>query len=326
VPFSTVDDPFSWTRKVCRSASELLQTPQWSAGLSGGLGPIPLLKARQKFFESLLTTVYSVSVVVQALRAVAAMTCEDVVLKPAVPIPSDGAALDGFVDTYGDSWVRSVVVGGQMQGIYTLYFQSTEQAREVATALDLLVSTGTISLGPSFIRRLKTIAKDANMNVSCRISASGLAQPPAITNENMAAFARSFSTFSLDNPSHNYRQLRPKVVPMLIINEAGSLPPPATASQRPDGYDANLPLLFSDRDFQLYVEHLGLEAARAAVLSISPPDPAAHPAQEQRAGPAGRSTPPLAAASRACSPAPAVASRPGGGWLSGRQAAAGWCL
>jgi len=30
----------------------------------------------------------------------------------------------------------------------------------------------------------------------------------------------------------------------------GSAPPPATASQKPEGYEANLPLLFSDRDFQ----------------------------------------------------------------------------
>ena len=41
----------------------------------------------------------------------------------------------------------------------------------------------------------------------------------------------------------------------------GSSLPPATASQKPEGYEANLPLLFSDRDFLPYVEHLGLEAA-----------------------------------------------------------------
>jgi hypothetical protein len=39
----------------------------------------------------------------------------------------------------------------------------------------------------------------------------------------------------------------------------GSSSPPATASQKLDSYEANLPLLFSDRDFLAYVEHLGLE-------------------------------------------------------------------
>ena len=44
-----------------------------------------------------------------------------------------------------------------------------------------------------------------------------------------------------------------------------SSPPPASASQKPGGYEANLPLLFSDRDFQPYVEHLGLELAWAPI-------------------------------------------------------------
>ena len=38
-------------------------------------------------------------------------------------------------------------------------------------------------------------------------------------------------------------------------------PQPATASQKPEGYEANLPLLFSDLDLMAYVEPLGLEAA-----------------------------------------------------------------
>jgi len=29
--------------------------------------------------------------------------------------------------------------------------------------------------------------------------------------------------------------------------------------QKIEGYEANLPLLFSDRDFLAYVEHLGME-------------------------------------------------------------------
>jgi len=46
----------------------------------------------------------------------------------------------------------------------------------------------------------------------------------------------------------------------------GSSPPPAIASQKPggyevNGYEVNLPLHFSDRDFQPYLEHLGLELA-----------------------------------------------------------------
>jgi hypothetical protein len=199
VPLSTAE-PFRWTSKVCRSTSELQQNLQWSAGLAGGVGPVPLLKARQEFFESLHTTVFSVSLVVQARRVVAAMACEEVACKPDLLLPTDGAALDAFVATYGDSFVQAVEVGGHMQGVYTLYAQTREQAKQVATAIELLVSTGTVSLGPSFSRDLKTLAKEANVNVSCQVSIAGLANPPQITEATMADFASGFGAIELDKP------------------------------------------------------------------------------------------------------------------------------
>jgi hypothetical protein len=139
-------------------------------------------------------------VVVQAWKVVSAMTCEDVGLNPEVEIPSNGTALDAFVDTYGDSWVQAVAIGGQMQGVYTLYAQSREQAQDVATAVDLLVSTGSVSLGPSFSHQMKTIANATNVNVSWRFSVSGLANPPQLTEETMTEFASNFGSLPLDNP------------------------------------------------------------------------------------------------------------------------------
>lgn len=58
---------------LCRSATELARTLQWGVGLSGGVGPLSLLQARQGFFESLRTTVFSVSLVVQARRVLLAL-------------------------------------------------------------------------------------------------------------------------------------------------------------------------------------------------------------------------------------------------------------
>jgi hypothetical protein len=199
VPLSS-SEPFRWTSQVCRSASELLSTLQWSGGVSGGLGPVPLLRARQEFLESLRTTVFSVSLVVQARRVVAALACEDIACRPDLTIPADPAALEAFVATYGDSWVQSVVIGGHMQGVYTLYAQSREQASQVASSLDLLVSTGAVSLGPAFSHQLKTLAKDASVNVRCQVSIAGLANPPAITEDTMAAFASGFGAMDLDQP------------------------------------------------------------------------------------------------------------------------------
>lgn len=199
VPLPTLE-PFHWTSQVCRSASELLTTLQWSGGLSGGLGPVPLLRGRQSFFESLRTTVFSVSLVVQARRVVAALTCADVACRPDVPIPGTDAELDAFVAAHGDSWVQTAWIGGHMQGVYTLYAQSHEQARDVASAIDLLVSSGPVTLGPRFSQQLHAVAKDTNVNVRCQVSIAGLANPPAITEDTMAAFARGFGVLELDQP------------------------------------------------------------------------------------------------------------------------------
>ncbi|MFM1798056.1 MAG: hypothetical protein RLZZ117_334 [Cyanobacteriota bacterium] len=199
VPLATAE-PFRWTSEVCRSASELLNTLQWSAGLSGGLGPLPLLRAQQTFFESLRTTVFSVSVVVQARRVVAALACEDISCRPDLAIPASPAELDAFVAAHGDSWVQTVWIGGQMQGVYTLYAQSREQARDVALSLDALVRSGPVSLGPSFSQQLRAVAKDSNVNVRFQVSISGLANPPAITEDTMAAFASGFGAIELDKP------------------------------------------------------------------------------------------------------------------------------
>jgi hypothetical protein len=199
VPLATTE-PFRWTSQVCRSASELLNTLQWSGGLSGGIGPLPLLRARQTFFESLRTTVFSVSVVVQARRVVAALACENVGCRPDLVIPTSNAELDAFVATHGDSWVQALWIGGHMQGVYTLYAQSREQARDVGRALDLLVRSGPVSLGPGFSQALHAVAKDANVNVRFQVSIAGLANPPAITEDTMAAFASGFGAMELDKP------------------------------------------------------------------------------------------------------------------------------
>jgi hypothetical protein len=123
-----------------------------------------------------------------------------VACKPDLVLPRDGEALDAFVATYGDSWVQAVEIGGHMQGVYTLYAQTREQAKQVATSIELLVSTGTVSLGPSFGRQLKTLAKEANVNVSCQVSIAGLANPPKITEDTMADFASGFGAIELDKP------------------------------------------------------------------------------------------------------------------------------
>ncbi|MFM7463876.1 MAG: jacalin-like lectin [Cyanobium sp.] len=197
---TSVAEPFRWSSQACRSATELMHSLQGGGGASVGLGPlpIPLLKTRHDFFESLHTTIHSVSLVVQARRVVAALEINEAQLREDLAIPADGEALDAFVA--GDSWVRAVAVGGQLQAVYTLYAQSEAQAREVSSALDVLVQAGAVSLGPSFQRQLKEVANQTKVNARFEGAIAGLAQPPALDESTIEGFARAFGTLELDQP------------------------------------------------------------------------------------------------------------------------------
>jgi len=195
-------EPFVWSTEICRSSSSLVRTLQGSAGLSGGaaLIPIPLLKIQTSFLESLQSTTFSVSLVVQARRVLATYEVSEAGWDGNRPIPADPAALDAFVAEYGDSWVRAVAIGGSLQGVYTLFAQSQAQAQEVGTALEALVAAGGVSLGPSFAQRLKTMASNQKVNSSFRLSIAGLSHPPALDESTVEDFARQFGTLELDQP------------------------------------------------------------------------------------------------------------------------------
>jgi hypothetical protein len=207
--------PFAWSSEVCRSNAELTQALQGGMGLSGALAmlPIPLLKVQRTLMESLKTTSCSVSLVVQARRVLAAYGIPKAEWNSSAAVPTGSTELDAFVGEYGDSWVRAVEVGGSLQGVYTLYAQSQQQAKEVGERLDLLVAAGGVNLGPSFSRRLQEVASETKVNARFRVSIAGLANPPALNEDQIEEFARNFGSIVLDKPeilsfqSSGYEQL-----------------------------------------------------------------------------------------------------------------------
>ncbi|WP_254931432.1 hypothetical protein [Cyanobium sp. BA20m-14] len=60
--------------------------------------------------------------------------------------------------------------------------------------------------------------------------------------------------------AENYRQLRSRGITVRRTIH-GIIATACNCCAEVFGYEANLPLLFSDRDFERYVEHLGLVAA-----------------------------------------------------------------
>ena len=203
VPVSRADDASRVEVTLCRSASELATTLQHGASLSLGVVPlpIPLLQARQQFFESLRTTVFSVSLVVQARRVLQALEVMDPVLVPGLQVPGDSAALDDFVARFGDSYVQSLRLGGELQGVYTFFAQTREEARQVEQAFGGAVAVSGFTLGPELQRMASEVANSIGVNSSFRVAVRGLGSPPSLTTpEELEAFAKGFGSITLDRP------------------------------------------------------------------------------------------------------------------------------
>ena len=203
VPASRAEDASSVEVTLCRSASELANTLQHgiSASLGGGPLPIPLLQARQQFFESLRTTVFSVSLVVQARRVLQALEVLDPILVPGIELPANSEGLDDFVARFGDSYVSSLRLGGELQGVYTFFAQTREEARQVEQAFGGALAVSGFTLGPELQRKATEVTSSTGVNSSFRVAVRGLDSPPSLkTPEELEAFARGFGSITLDRP------------------------------------------------------------------------------------------------------------------------------
>lgn len=188
--------------KICRTASELTRTLQGKVGLSGGLAalPIPLLQFRREFQQSLKTTIFSVSLVVQARRILESLEVVRPSLLPDVAAPSTSAELDKFVSLHGDSWVSGLQLGAEVQGVFTLYAQSREEADAVANSLEGIVPLNAVTLSPSFAQEMRRLSSDSSLNVSFKLQVKGMAQPVLSTPEDLLAFINRFGSLPIETP------------------------------------------------------------------------------------------------------------------------------
>jgi hypothetical protein len=144
--------------------------------------------------------VFSLSLVVQARRVVQALEVVAPRLRPEISIPQEPSALDRFVEQHGDSFVRSVRVGGVVQGVYTFYAQTRDQARQVEQSLRAVLPVGVLSLGPELNQSLAEVSRQSSVNFSFKSDVRGLLQNPPLDMENLLGFATEFGAMELDNP------------------------------------------------------------------------------------------------------------------------------
>jgi hypothetical protein len=114
--------------------------------------------------------------------------------------PQDPAALDAFVAQHGYSYVRSVRVGGEVQGVYTFYAQTRDQARQVEQSLRAVLPVGGFSLGPELNRNLAEVSRQATVNTDFKVLVRGLSRLPPIGPDDLLSFSTGFGAMELDDP------------------------------------------------------------------------------------------------------------------------------
>lgn len=186
---------------ICRTASELAQAMQQQSGVSlAGLGFLPLLNAKRRFFSQLKTTVFSLSVVVQS-RCVSQSAQ---LLEPALLPEVDLSSLDAFVAGYGDSFVNNIRYGGEFIGVYTFRSETQEQMQSLERQLEaggLLMGLGTpLNAGVGLQDALAKAEGSSKISVEMNYEVWGAAKP-SLQPEELVNYAVSFTNSTIEQPA-----------------------------------------------------------------------------------------------------------------------------
>lgn len=186
---------------ICRTASELAQAMQRQSGGSlTGLGFLPLLGGKMAFYRSLQTTVFSLSVVVQAWRVSSAARLSQPHLAAGVAPPRTAAELQAFVQLYGDSYISAVELGGECLGVFTFRSETREQAERVERALQVGGLVSGIQLGADLHQTLENVSRSSAISLDFRYQIWGCSNAPALQPDTLVPYALGFNAQPLDGP------------------------------------------------------------------------------------------------------------------------------
>jgi hypothetical protein len=177
------------------------------------------MQFRREFQQSLKTTTFSVSLVVQARRIVESLEVVQASLLPAIALPGTPQQLDQFVALYGDRWVSGIQMGAEVQGVYTLYAQSCQEADALAHRLEAIVPLSGVSITPAFSQELRTLTGEFTQNISVKMQVKGIPAPRVRTPEDLLEIVSGFGSLPITEPellavvTRGYEEL-PELLPV----------------------------------------------------------------------------------------------------------------
>jgi hypothetical protein len=186
--------------EVCESLTELAEALEIDASLSVSYLKAAEVTAKMEFARKLNVTARSVTIVVYAKHGVGTWEAKDVKLKSTVKAPTDAASAAAFARTYGDSFVRSVTLGGEYFAVYIFNTETREQQQSLATSLKGEIKGGAATVKADAQVKLTNFLKTTKTNWTLRQGMSGIVNPDFPDQDKLIPFALGFPKLILDGP------------------------------------------------------------------------------------------------------------------------------
>lgn len=186
--------------QVCESLSELAEALDIDASLNVSYLKAVDVTAKMEFARKLNVTARSVSIVVYAKHGLGTWDATDVKLRTgqgAPKAPTDDKSAAAFVKTYGDSFIKSVTLGGEYFAVYIFNTETREQQQNLAASLKTDVVSGVTVKAEAQVK-LNNFLKTTKTNWTLKQDMTGITNPDFPDQDKLIPFALGFSKLPLD--------------------------------------------------------------------------------------------------------------------------------
>jgi hypothetical protein len=184
--------------EVCESLSELAEALDIDASLSVSYMKAVDVTAKMKFARKLNVTARSVALVVYAKHGIGTWDAKDVKLKDGVHAPTDDRSAATFARSYGDSFVRSVTLGGEFYAVYIFNTETRDQQQSLAASLKGEFMKGQVE--SDLQAGLSNALKTTKTSWTLKQDMTGILNPRLPDQNRLIEFAFKFPTTPLDAP------------------------------------------------------------------------------------------------------------------------------
>ncbi|HTT99246.1 MAG TPA: hypothetical protein VMF58_14450 [Rhizomicrobium sp.] len=186
---------------VCMDMQKLAQSLEIEQSLSVGFGPFGSVDEKMQFVRKLDVTTYGISIVVYARHVMGTDTLVDVALKNGVTPPQDDKQVRDFVRSYGDSYISSVMHGGEYYAVYTFYSQTREEQQSLAVEMKAKGIFDVVKIDAGLQVKLDDFVSTTTTRVAFSQSISGMRNPKLPEPKDLIRFALDFPSTELTAPT-----------------------------------------------------------------------------------------------------------------------------